>query len=166
MKQFMNAKEMIMKRSIIANNFTIAAVTALALGLAPTAKADDKGCSKLTLKGTFAHAGAGFITAPPATAGPFAHVSAQTFDGDGGTTATGIVSVNGNIIPVTEKGTYTVNSDCTGTWTVQLSPVGITGHVFFVIYDTGNALQVIGTDANLVVTGVLQRQFPRGDPRQ
>ena len=42
----MNAKEMIMKRSTIAKTFTIAAVTALALGMAPTAKADDKGCSK------------------------------------------------------------------------------------------------------------------------
>ena len=68
----MNAKEMIMKRSTIAKTFAIAAVTALALGIAPTAKADNKGCSNATLKGTFAHTATGFVTAPPAMAGPFA----------------------------------------------------------------------------------------------
>src|ERR1039457_32561 len=41
-RQLMNAKERIMKRSTIAKTFTIAAVTVLALGLAPTAKADDR----------------------------------------------------------------------------------------------------------------------------
>ena len=49
----MNAKEKIMNRSNIAKTFTIAAVTALALCVAPTAHADDKGCSNATLKGTF-----------------------------------------------------------------------------------------------------------------
>ncbi len=87
----MNAKEMIMKRSTIAKTFTIAAVTALALGVAPTAKADDKGCSNASLKGTFAYTATGFITAPPAMAGPFGGVGTQTFDGKGGTTATGNV---------------------------------------------------------------------------
>ena len=63
-----------MKRSTIAKTFTIAAVAALALGIAPTAKADDKGCSNATLKGTFAHRATGFVTAPPAMAGPLAGV--------------------------------------------------------------------------------------------
>ena len=108
-----------MKRSTIAKTFTIAAVTALALGIAPTAKADDKGCSNATLKGTFAYKATGFITAPPALAGPFAGVGTQTFDGNGATTATATSSQNGNILPVTVTGTYTVNPDCTGTYTLQ-----------------------------------------------
>jgi hypothetical protein len=41
-----------MKRSTIAQSLTIAAVTALALGITPTAKADDKGCSNASLEGT------------------------------------------------------------------------------------------------------------------
>jgi len=53
----MNAKDRIMKRSTIAKTFTIAAVTALALGLAPTAKAADKGCTNATLQGTFSQKG-------------------------------------------------------------------------------------------------------------
>jgi hypothetical protein len=158
----MNAKEMIMKHSTIAKTFTIAAVTALALGIAPTAKADDKGCSNATLKGTFAHTSTGFITAPAALAGPLAHVARDTFDGHGAFTATGIVSQNGNIVPVTETGTYTVNPDCTGTYTSQLS-TGITAHVFFVIDDSGNEFHIIETDPGTVLTGVTRRQFPIGD---
>ena len=94
-----------MKRSTLAKTCTIAAVTALALGIAPMAKADNKGCSNATLKGTFAHMATGFITAPPAMAGPFAGVGTDTFDGNGGITGTATLSANGNIFPATETGT-------------------------------------------------------------
>ena len=78
----MNAKETIMKFTI-ARTFTMTAVTALALVIAPTAKADDKGCSNASLHGTFAYTSNGFITAPPEVAGPFAEAGTQTFDGRG-----------------------------------------------------------------------------------
>ena len=53
-----------MKCSTIAKTFIIAAVTALALGVAPTAKAHDKACSKATLKGNYTHIATGFFTSP------------------------------------------------------------------------------------------------------
>ena len=45
----------------------MAAVTALALGIAPPAKAQvvNKGCSNATLQGTFAYTSSGFIVAAP-----------------------------------------------------------------------------------------------------
>jgi len=156
----MNAKEMIMKRSTIAEAFTIAAVTALALAVAPIAKAEGKGCSNATLKGTFADKDTGFITAPPAMAGPFAGVNTETFDGNSTVTGTGIGSLNGNIVPVTQEGTYTVNPDCTGTYTVEVSPLGLTTHAFFVIADGGNELQIVITDPGTVITCIARRQFP------
>src|SRR2546428_9298696 len=119
-----------MKNSTTVKSFTIAASTALALPVAPIAKAEGKGCSNATLKGTFADKDTGFITAPPAVAGPFAGVSTETFDGHGALTGTGIVSLNGNIVPGTYKGTYAVNPNCTGTYTVQNS-LGLTVHAFF-----------------------------------
>ncbi len=155
----MNAKEMIMKPSI-AKTFTMAAVTALALAISPTAKADDKGCSNVTLTGTFAYTSTGFITAPPDFAGPFAETGTQIFDGRGGTTAAVTLSQNGNILPVTIKGTYTVNPDCTGTFTLLVSPIGVTVHVFFVIDDSGNGFQAIETDPGLVITRIGRRLFP------
>jgi hypothetical protein len=155
----MNAKEMIMKCSI-ASTFTMVAVTALALAISPTAKADDKGCTNATVQGTFAYTSTGYITAPPAIAGPFAETGTQAFDGKGGTTAAVTLSQNGNIIPVTVTGTYTVNPDCTGTMTLQVSPIDVTVHVFFVIDDAGNGFQAIETDPGIVITRIGRRLYP------
>ena len=149
-----------MKRSSVAKTFTLAAVTALALAISPTAKADNKGCSNDNLRGTFAYTSTGFIVTPKDFAGPFAEIGTQTFDGSGGTTATATLSQNGNIVPVTMTGTYTVNPDCTGTLTVQVSPIGVTVHVYFVIDDSGNGFQAIETDPGLVITRVGRRLFP------
>ncbi len=149
-----------MKRSTIRKTFTMAAVTALALALSSTAKADDKGCSNATVQGTFAYTSTGYITAPPAYAGPFAEVGTQTFDGKGGTTAAVMSSQNGNILPLTVTGTYTVNPDCTGTMTLQVSPIAVTVDVSFVIDDAGNGFQAIETDAGFVITRIGRRLFP------
>jgi hypothetical protein len=162
----MNAKEMIMKRCTIAKTFTIAAVTALALGIAPTAKAQDKGCSNTSLQGTFAYTSSGYITSPPSLAGPVAEVGTQTFDGRGNTTATATISTNGTITPLTITGTYTVNPDCTGTFTLQVSPFGITVDVFVVLDNSGTEFQAIETSANgagLVVTRIGRSLYPGRD---
>lgn len=161
----MIAKEMTMKRNTIAKAFTIAAVTALALGLASTANAGNKGCSLATLKGTFADKDTGFITAPPEVAGPFAGVALETFDGDGALTGTGHLSLNGTPSQGTFTGTYTVNPDCTGTYTVQNS-LGLTVHAFFVIDDGGNELQIVISDPGTVITCIARRQFPLHDSEE
>jgi len=157
----MNAKEMIMKRSTIAQAFAIAALTTLGLGVAPTATAGDKGCTNASLKGTFSHIATGFITAPPTMAGPFAGVGTDIFDGNGGITGTASLSVNGNIVPATAPGTYKVNPDCTGTYTIP----GVTT-LFFVIDDGGNEVKAVCTDPGVVITHIFRRQFPEGDWRQ
>ena len=162
----MNANDRNMKPSTIAKTFTIAVVTVVSLCLTPTAKADDKGCSNATLNGTFSQKGTGVITAPPAIAGPTANIGTLTFDGRGAVTGTVVGSLNGTIVSGTEKGTYQVNSDCTGTYTVQLSPLGITGHAFFVIDDLANEIQIITTDPGVVITCIARRQFQVGDWRQ
>ena len=153
----MNAQEMNMKRSTFGKTFAIAAVAALGLGVAPTAKASDKGCTNASLKGTFSHIGTGFITA----VGPFAGVGTDIFDGNGGITGTASLSMNGNIVSGTETGTYKVNPDCTGTYTI---PGAIT--LFFVIADSGNEIQAICIDPGVILAHVLRRQFPVGDWRQ
>src|SRR5262249_51485695 len=102
---------------------------------------------------------------PRDLAGPFALVGAQTLDGNGAFTAGGTVSQNGNILPVTLAGAYTVNPDCTGTFTAQISPVGITTHLVFVIDDKRTEFQAIQTDPDVAITGIGRRQFPR-DGRQ
>jgi len=165
-EDFMNAKEMIMKRNAIGKAWTLAAVTALALALAPVARAEGNPCSKATLHGTFSQRGTGVIIAPPSIAGPMANVGTLTFDGNGAVTGTVVNSLNGTTVPATEKGTYHVNPDCTGTYTVQISPLGITGNAFFVIDDLANEIQIITTDPGVVITCIARRQFPVSDSEQ
>ena len=167
-----------MKRSTFAKTFTITTLTALALGISPAANADNKGCSNASLKGTFSHRGTGVITAPPDMAGPEAVVGTETFDGIGAMTGTGTASVNGATFAYTdEAGTYNVNPDCTGAYTVQIPSLGLTGanaiHIFFVIvnsvnqfqFDAATELQFVETDTGGVFSGVARRQFPVGDWR-
>jgi len=98
-------------------------------------------------------------------AGPFANVGTLNFDGNGNLTGTLVNSINGTTVSATETGTYKVNSDCTGTYTVQISPLGITSQAYFVIDDSGNEVQIIVTDPGGVITCVARKQFPVGGPR-
>jgi hypothetical protein len=151
-----------MKLNTITTTFTIAAAAALALGTAPDAKAEIKGCSNATLKGSFSHTGSGSVTAPPPLAGPFAGVGTDTFDGNGNISGNATVSINGNIVPLAETGTYKVNPDCTGTFTVVFSTGGTTT-VSFVITDSGNEIQGICTDPGTIISHTFRRRFPVGD---
>jgi hypothetical protein len=154
-----------MNRSIIAKTLALAAVSALAI--APAAKAtNNKGCTNASLNGSFADKDTGFIIpGPNAAPVPFAGVNAITFDGNGNMTAIGFGSVGGSGGSQTENGTYTVNPDCTGTYTVTINPGGLTAHAFFIIDDSLDELQIIVTDAGTVITCVARRQFPIFDWR-
>ncbi len=149
-----------MKHSNTTKTFAIAAVAALALAITPTAKAQgNKGCNNATLLGTFAYTVTGSFVAAPAPLGPYAEVGAQTFDGNGGTAAAGMSSTNGSIGTATSAGTYTVNSDCTGTVTLQIAP-GIAAHYFFVIANDGAAYQAVCLDPVAVITRIGTRLYP------
>ncbi len=152
-----------MRRSSSAKTFALAAITGLALSVAPAAKADDKGCSNTSLQGTFAFTSTGFITAPAERAGPVGEVGTQTFDGKGGTTGSATLSANGNILQLTLTGTYTVNPDCTGKFNVQVAVLGgpvFPLEVFFVIADNGAEFHGIETGTGLVVTRIARKLSP------
>ena len=90
---------------------------------------------------------------------PLANVGTVYFDGNGGLTGTLVVS-SGTSSQATETGTYTVNSDCTGTYTVQIAPFGITSQAFFAIDTNGDELEIIVTDPGSVITCVAKKLFP------
>jgi hypothetical protein len=98
---------------------TVLFSTLVVLGIAPNVQAQP-GCSAATLSGTFGYTNTGTILAGP-DVGPFGGVGRQSFDGKGNTQATATVSVNGNIFHVTIKGTYVVNSDCSGSMILTVS---------------------------------------------
>ncbi len=140
--------------------FTIAAALTVALAVAPAANAQYNGCSNASLRGTFAQTGSGVITSPPDQAGPFANVGTLYFDGNGSVTGALTISQNGASAQATETGTYTVNSDCTGTYTVQINPFGFSSQAFFAIDSNGDELEIIVTDPGSVITCVAKKLFP------
>jgi hypothetical protein len=141
-----------MRLSNAAKPFTFA-VFALALAAAPAAKASTRTCSNATLRGTYSDLDTGTIVG----LGPFAGVNVDSFDGKGNLTISGISSVDGSVFPGAESGTYQVNSDCTGTYTV--SGGGITVDAFFVIEDDGKELKIVITDPGNVITCIAKKQF-------
>ena len=153
-----------MKRSIIAKTFAAGAIAALTLSLPHQARAERKECSVATLEGSFVRKDTGFVTAPPAIAGPLAGVSLVTFDGYGKFTSAGFSSLNGNVSESTGTGTYTVNPDCTGTYT-SVSSTGREGTAFFVIADNGNEMHILPTNTGASITCIARKVSPVGNPK-
>jgi len=153
-----------MKRTIAPTTLVIAFATALVLGVAPRARADEhRGCSDASLRGSFGFTSTGTLLALPAPlAGPFGEIGRQTFDGRGTTDGAATLSANGNIRRVTFDGTYAVNPDCTGSMSLFVLPIGSTVNLDFVIDDDGAELRAIVTGAGVVETRVYRRQFTRG----
>jgi hypothetical protein len=148
---------MFMTRSTIAKTFAIAAV---ALGLAPMARAERKECSAATLEGSFARTDTGFVPT-----GPLAGLSFMTFDGSGTFKFSGSASVNGIVGESEGTGTYEVKPDCTGTYTSQASN-GRTGTAFIVITNNGNEIQIQPTNPGTTLTCIARKVFPVGNPKE
>ena len=77
----------------------------------------------------------------------------------GAVSQTTTVSLNGNIIlSRTSTGTYTVNSDCTGSLAVTLPPPAGLSQSDFVIVDNGKELRLINTGNGRVLVGNARKQ--------
>ena len=152
-----------MKHLIARASATLLFSALVFLGIAPNLQAQPS-CSNATLNGSFGYTNTGTILAGP-DAGPFGGVGRQTFDGKGNTQATATVSVNGNIFQVTIKGTYVVNSDCTGSMilTVTAGPETYINHVDLVVVHGDAEFHAINTDPGIVLTTVAKKQFPNQD---
>ena len=153
-----------MTRTIASTTLVIVFAIVFVLGILPKAQAGEhRECSTASLQGSFGFTSTGTLLAlPPPSAGPFAEIGRQTFDGQGNTDATATLSANGNIKRVTVVGTYVVNPDCTGSMTLLVSPFGSTVNLDFVIDDDGAELRAILTDAGSNESRVYKKQFPQG----
>ena len=100
-----------MTRTIAPTTLVIVFAIVFVLGILPKAQAGEhRECSTASLQGSFGFTSTGTLLAlPPPSAGPFAEIGRQTFDGQGNTDATATLSANGNIKRVTVVGTYVVN---------------------------------------------------------
>jgi len=105
-------------------------------------------CSNRTLKGSYGELLSGTILGY----GPFTVVGVATFDGNGNWSRVETSNVNGQVFPETLTGTYTVNSDCSGT---ALMTNGESSA--FVIVNEGRKIFAMGTNPIAVLTVVLEK---------
>ncbi len=115
----------------------------------------DGGCSPASLIGRYGLEGQGTVLPggpiPVPVPVPFGEVTIATFNGAGTFFGSAAVNVGGTVLnPVTFTGTYTVNSDCTGTLTVNLS-LGFSLHDAIVVLGGGQRVIATSTDPFEVV---------------
>lgn len=103
------------------------------------------GCNNATLSANYAFSDAGFGNFHPSLKGPTVPISAVgvlTFDGAGNISfSTLTLVVNGGISSETGSGSYTVNSDCTGS--ISLTSGSIAGITFNMVV-IGGGTEVFG----------------------
>lgn len=112
-------------------------------------------CSERTLSGRYALRGDGFVPGgpPPAPMVPFAVVSLMTLDGSGGLSNDVTVSRNGVITRNVDPGTYTVNEDCTGTMTIDITVPPFQLDFDLVVANGGKEFDLIATTPSVVTIG-------------
>jgi hypothetical protein len=136
-----------MTRSLLI--LTLAALGALGIANAQQA------CSKGTLNGGYGITLLGSLQ--PNNAQPVASVGRVTFDGNGNFLIVRTNSVNGVITQgVTSNGTYTINSDCTGTFALT----GGLASNYNLVVDTGGAhVRAISLNSGQTTTFDATKQF-------
>jgi len=118
-----------------------AGIAAAAVPLTSTAQCP---LGNATKHGTYLVSGTGTIVG----VGPISAAGEITYDGQGNSIATVTLSVNGTIHSgVTVTGTYTVNSDCTGSHSESDG-----AHYDFVVTPDGNSASWIEVDSGTVVS--------------
>lgn len=124
------------------------------------AKMEQGGCSNATLNGKYAFQETGFVLPgkegiAEQTNNPIAITGVATFDGNGNLSLSYTFSDVGVIRTATyDIGTYTVNADCTGSFTDTTQGV----HFNMVIAGAGAALFGIDTDDGLTTITVAKKQ--------
>jgi hypothetical protein len=144
-KRRINVKTLLAKAAL--------AAAALLLVLPSSTKAQDgkkDGCSLATLHGDYGFTISGQITGGPSP-GPVNGVALTTFDGQGGLLQTDFVVKSGapagplDAFRTGENGTYSVNSDCTGTATIHFPDVKPPQEIvlMFVIVNHGRGIRTV-----------------------
>ena len=126
---------------------TVAAALAVAfLTFGASTLAHAGSCSNASLKGKYGQTISGQILPAPGVVLPQNGVAMTTFDGNGNFTQKDFVVINGAAtstgFATGETGTYTVNSDCTGTATINY-PDGTWINLELVVVNHGREFRTV-----------------------
>jgi hypothetical protein len=137
-----------------------------AIGEGNTSPLPDEGnqvCTNATLHGTYQWNITGYIQTTNQNGGnigdfaPIVEASYAVFDGHG--TITKLVSTDnfssGGSFTVTGTGTYTVNSDCSGSLTFNTTAGTINRHLEIL---DGDTVDFVHTDTGLIIAGTMKKR--------
>ncbi len=132
---------------------SLAALTLFALASLASAFAGSTPnfCTNRLLWGKYGFTVQGAKLSGPGFLGSQVGVAMATFNGDGTFTQIDTVTIDGNVVAdfthTPANGTYTVNPDCTGTFTVNFTDGRPTVTTNFVLVDWGNEIDTVVTSA-------------------
>lgn len=147
----------------------VVALTVLSTGASANAQTTSRFCNNELIRGDYAFVVDGYkLGGPPGSPlGPMKGVAMTTFDGNGHLTQLDTVVVNGvqtsSFSEAEATGTYQVNSNCTGTFTLTFPsgdprpPVTVS----FVVGDNGNEIDTVVTSppGALLIGSIGKRRF-------
>ncbi len=115
-------------------------------------------CSNGTIRGSYAFTIHGQVFLPSGSTLLIDGLAKTTFDGNGNLTQLDAIAVNGNVAPgwASNTGTYSVNPDCTGTFTVtngNQPPV----HLQMIVAQSGNTIHDMVIDPGIATTAEAER---------
>lgn len=158
-----------MNKKIVLN---VAALTLLTLAALSSGYAQSRAaaCNNKLIAGTYGFTIQGPKLAGPGPIGAQVGVAMAHFDGKGNFSQIDTVTVNGEVVAdfthTPAMGTYTVNSDCTGTFTINFTDGRPPVNTSFVVVGDGSEIDTVVTSAGgspgILATGsVGKRRFSK-----
>jgi hypothetical protein len=148
-----------MKSKLIARATLAATVVALFMTVAlPAARAAQ--CSLANVAGSYGYTTSGFVAIVPGTFVPVAAAGRFTLDGRGHVNGTQTRVVAASSLDETYSGTYSVNPNCTGSFTVLVEPDTRTSTLDLVWTDNTNGVSAVFTTPGFILTATARRISP------
>jgi|SRR5579863_5376285 len=161
-----------MHKKVFVNVATSAVLMLGALGSA-YAQSESAACNNKLIAGNYGFAIQGNKLGGQGPTGPQVGVAMTEFDGKGGLTQIDTVTVSGVVVAdfthTPANGTYAVNSDCTGTFTIDFTDGRPPVVANFVVLDNGLEIDTVvisaGGNQGIIATGSIgKRRFARCRP--
>jgi len=158
-----------MTKKLIANVAALVLLMLAALG-SGYAQSASPACNNKLIVGNYGFTVQGNKLGGQGPTGPQVGVAMAEFDGQGGFTQIDTVTINGEVVSdfthPKATGTYTVNSDCTGTFTIDFTDGRPPVVANFVVVDSGSEIDTVvisagGNQGILATSSIGKRRFAR-----
>jgi hypothetical protein len=118
------------------------------------------GCDLTSFSGAYGYNQNGYVYDSQGNLYFLASTGRIVSDGNGGVTGGDTYSFDGTIAKRTFTGTYSMNADCTGSATLQITVGNSSGsaHGDLVVVTNGNEINFVQTDPNYILSGIFKKQ--------